>query len=365
MKILQVCSAESLGGGERHVAELTRALSERGHELHLAARPRSPLRAALADAPVNWHEVSLRNALDLASARHLAAIIRAERIEVLHAHLARDYPVCGLAAKLARPVRFFLTRHHFHPIKANPLYAWALSDARRLIAVSESVRAQLAASFPALAARAVVIPNWIDAPSCGRLSREAARARLGITRPLAVGIVGQLTPLKRQALFIKAAARAIKEGRGSDADFLVMGAAGPRDAGYEQRLRELARELGVSEQVRFTGHIADLPAHLAAFDIIAAPSVNEAFSLALAEAMAAGCAVLASRVGGMAEIAEGEVTGLLVAPDDEAAFIAGLLRLLGDERLRLKLGAAAQASVRERFDRGPIMAQIERLYREA
>src|SRR5437016_1164464 len=101
MKILQVCSAESLGGGERHVADLTRALIARGHELHLAVRRPSPLRKALADLPVNWHEVELRNAIDWFSARRLAAIIREAHIEVLHAHVARDYTVCGLAAKLA------------------------------------------------------------------------------------------------------------------------------------------------------------------------------------------------------------------------------------------------------------------------
>src|ERR1051326_5995886 len=129
MKILQVCSAESLGGGERHVADLTRALIERGHELHLAVRPHSPLRTALADLPVEWHELSLRNAMDWFRARRLAAIIRERHIEVMHAHVARDYMVCGLAAKLA-PTRFFLTRHHFNPTKSNPLYAWALSDAK-------------------------------------------------------------------------------------------------------------------------------------------------------------------------------------------------------------------------------------------
>src|SRR5919201_6780488 len=101
MKILQVCSAdEGLGGGERHVIDLTRGLIERGHELHLAVRPSSPLRRALSGLPLRWHELGLRNALDLASVRRLAGAIRNEQIEVLHAHVARDYSVCGLAAKL-------------------------------------------------------------------------------------------------------------------------------------------------------------------------------------------------------------------------------------------------------------------------
>lgn len=279
MKILQVCSAESLGGGERHVADLTCALIERGHELHLAVRPQSPVREALTDLPVTWHEIGLRNALDWVSARRLAAIIRDERIEVLHAHVARDYAVCGLAAKLS-PVRFFLTRHHFNPIKSNPLYAWSLSEAQCLIAVSESVQAALSAAFPSLASRVVVIPNWIDPQACGSLSREEARLKLGITERLAVGVIGQLTPLKQQDLFIRAAADLLKEGLWHNLEFLIVGAASSKDADYERRLRALVDELEVADHVRFTGYVADLPALLAAFDVVAVPSENEAFACA-------------------------------------------------------------------------------------
>jgi glycosyltransferase involved in cell wall biosynthesis len=363
MRILQVCSAESLGGGERHVADLTRALSERGHQLHLVTRSSSPLRPALADLTLKWHELPLRNALDIFSAWRLRSIIHQEKIEVLHAHVARDYPICGLATKYL-PVRLFLTRHHFHPIKANRLYRWAVGHAHNLIAVSESVGASLKVAFPALADHIVVIPNWIDARAIGQFSREEARARLGITHRLAVGVIGQLTPLKRQDLFIRAAASLINERGYGEVAFLIIGAAGPQDARYEEQLRRLADELGVTEQVRFMGYVAELPAYLAAFDIIAVPSHNEAFSLTLVEAMAAGCAVVASRVGGMMEILEGEVTGLLVAPDDEAELIAGLERLLADEHLRARLGAAAQPSALKRFGREQVINRIEQLYLE-
>ncbi len=67
MRILQVCSAETIGGGERHVADLMRVLIERGHELHCAVRPASQLPSALGDLPIQWHRVGLRNALDLLS----------------------------------------------------------------------------------------------------------------------------------------------------------------------------------------------------------------------------------------------------------------------------------------------------------
>ncbi len=366
MKILQVCSAESLGGGERHVIDLTRAMIERGHQLHLAVREGSPLIDALAGAPVHWHELGLRNALDVISAQAIATAIHKNQIDILHAHLARDYTFCGVAtrivARLGNRVAFFITRHHFKPIKSNPLYAWAISEARAMIAVSGSVRESLIKSFPNFADRIVLIPNWVDAGDCGSLSREEARARLGVTKRLAVGVVGQITRIKRQDLFIEAVARLIKDHHWGDAEFLIVGEAGPDDEAYLKELRESANRLRLSDHLRFTGYVENLPALLAAFDVIAAPSDNEAFSLALAEAMASGLPVVATRVGGMAEIVEDGVTGLLIERDDLRSLVSTISRLLGDKPLREKIGAAARASVIERFSRKSAIDRIERLY---
>jgi len=366
MKILQVCSAESLGGGERHVIDLTRAMIERGHQLHLAVRQNSPLIDALAGYPIQWYELGLRNALDVISAQGIAQVIRKNRIDILHAHLARDYTYCGIAARIAarlgNPVGFFITRHHFKTIKSNPIYAWTIGEARALIAVSDSVRGNLVESFPDFADRIVMIPNWIDAGGCGSLNREEARARLGVTKRLVVGVVGQITRLKRQDLFIKAAAHLIKDRYWNDAEFLIVGETGSGDDNYLGQLQEMANKLRVNNQVRFTGYVEDLPAVLGAFDIVAAPSDNEAFSLALVEAMASGCAVVATRVGGMAEIVEDGITGLLVERDNSWALIAALSRLLTDKRLREKMGSVARASVIERFDRRSVIDRIERLY---
>lgn len=368
MKILQVCSAESLGGGERHVIDLTRALIERGHDLHLAVRPGSPLRDELPHAAITWHELSLRNALDVLSAQRLTSIIRQHGIDIVHAHMARDYTFSGIAARMAgragQKVRFFITRHHFNPIKSNPVYAWTIGEARALIAVSSSVAEGLAEAFPQYADRVVVVPNWIDAQGHGLLSRNAAREAFGLKRRWAIAVVGQLTPLKQQDLFLRAAAKLIKERHWTDVDFLVIGQPGVKeeDVAYANDLCESVNAAGLTENIRFTGFVNELPSKMAAFDIVVVPSQNEAFSLALVEAMAAGCAVIASRVGGMAEIVEHEVTGLFLERGDETDLIAALSRLLTDNQLRQRMGGLAQASVIERFDREHVITRIERLY---
>ncbi len=371
LRILQVCSAEGFGGGERHVADLSRAMLERGHQVHMALRPNSAVRTAMGTTNIHYHELALRNALDVMSAWQLTRIIQSQHIDILHAHVARDYTFCGIATRMARkheyPVRFFLTRHHFNPIKANPVYAWALADLDKLIGVSRSVAARLQEAFPQHAERIEVVPNWVDLRRIGNLNRDAARHVLGLRRSWAIALIGQITPLKRQDLFLRAAQQLIRQRHWSDVDFVIVGAPGTNDAdeAYAASLHALAAELGISDQVHFTGFVPDLPQRMLAFDVVVAPSDNEAFSLAVIEAMAAGCAVVATRVGGLAEIVEDEMTGLLIEPDDVWGLVNALSRLLVDRHLRVQLGELASLTVRERFERERVIDRIEELYLEA
>jgi glycosyltransferase involved in cell wall biosynthesis len=359
MKILQVCSADSIGGGEHHVIDLTRGLIERGHELHLAVRPDSPLRRELAESSIHWHEVKLRNALDLLSAKRLSRLIVAHQIEVVHAHVARDYPVVGLATKNL-PVRFFLTRHHFNPIKSSALYETSIRHATKLLAVSEAVRQTLAQAFPTMVEQIEVIPNWLRFTT--PLSRQAARQHFGIKRRWAMAIIGQITPLKRQDLFLEAVRLLTANNSYERVEFFIIGTTNAEDSEYEQQLRRTARDIGLEDRVHFTGFVPDLPHYLAAFDVVIAPSDNEGFSLAAIEAMNAGCAVIASEIGGLAELIKHDETGRLFQPGNAPMIVTDLQLLLFDNHFRQRLASAAQMDVRARFDRERILDRIEAIY---
>ena len=364
LRILQVCSATAYGGGERHVMDLSRWLAARGHDVHLAVRPHSAIASALAqnsEPKIRKHELALRGVADLSSLRKLVRIINEERIDILHAHLARDYPLCGLAAKLS-DVEFFLTRHHYNPLGGGMLYGWSISEARNLIAVSASVGRGLTEAFPQFADRVRVIPNWVDPTTIAIDERRVARNRLGASRKLVVAVPGQLTPLKKQDLFLRAAAKLLDESPECDLDLFVIGGHAPKDQTYADRLRQLAEELGLADRVHFSGHLAELSRLYSAFDVIVVPSENEAFSLVLVEAMAAKCAVIASQVGGMAEIVSDDVTGMLVPPDDVDALCLKMRSLIGDDQLRQRLGEAAAREVRTRFARDRVLPRIEELY---
>jgi glycosyltransferase involved in cell wall biosynthesis len=363
MRILQVSSAEGIGGGEGHLADLARSLAARGVEVHVAVRATSEIPRLMGGGgpEVVWHRVPLRNALDIKSVRALARIVEEHQIDVVHAHVARDYPVAAIACRRG-PTPLVLTRHHYLPIKGNILYRRLLARAI-VIAVSESVRATVLESLRLPPERVVTIPNWIDLERYDEpRDRAAERHARGIARRVAVGLVGQITPLKGHEEFVRAAALVARER--PDVEFLIFGEDRDLGAPFERRLRTLVRDLGLEGAVRFMGYEPDLPGALAALDAVAAPSWNEAFSLVTAEAMAAGRPVVASRAGALEELISDGETGLLVPPRDPAALARAISRVASDPALSERLGRAARASA-GRFAREPRVDQVLEVYRRA
>jgi glycosyltransferase involved in cell wall biosynthesis len=368
MRILQVCSAEGIGGGEVHVADLTLGLVERGFHVELAVRPASRLPDLVAQmsperaAGLTWHRLPFRNAVDLSSTRGLARIIEQNRIDVVHAHVARDYPVVALAAAPKHRARIVLTRHHYLPLKGNILYRRMLSKAT-IIAVSKSVRRTVVESLGVSPDQVFTIPNWIDLDRAAEpRERAAERHAYGVTRRVAIALIGQITPLKGHEEFLSAAAR-IATAR-ADVEFLVVGDDREPGAPFERRLRRRAKALGVDDAVRFLGYQQDLYGVLAAVDAVAVPSWNEAFSLVTVEAMAAGRPVVASDVGGLSEIIENEVNGLLIPARDEEALAAAMRRLVEDPALVDHLGQHARQAA-TRYARGPSIDKVIQVYMRA
>lgn len=351
-----------MGGGEVHVADLVRGLANRGHAVYLAVRPDSPLREPLAGVIASWHEMALRNSLDLQSARAIADLINLHGIDIIHAHLGRDYLVSALARRNARRAKLVLTRHHYLPLKRNALFRWMLEDVAAIIAVSDSVRESVVERLQLPPERVRTIPNWIDPARFQPIEREAARALFRLRGSLVVACIGQVTHEKGQEEFVRAAAR-VSQMR-SDIEFLIAGDEGEDGKPFTNHLVKLAGTFGLSDRLRFLGHVRHIPELLAAVDVVIVPSWDEGFSLVTIEAMAARRAVLASNVGGIAGIIKDNVTGLLCPPRDVQALTEKLLYLVSDAPLRERLSIQAQRDVYARFGRDQIIERIESLYLE-
>jgi L-malate glycosyltransferase len=372
VKILQLSSARTFGGGERHFADLSNALSERGHDVYAALSHASPLREKLARLPdENIITSPLRNALDLASASQLARFIRDHQIEIVHAHLARDYPLAAYAARRAgrERVPFILTRHV--PFALSRLHRFTLANVARVIAVSEGVARGLRRQriFPDEKIR--VIPNGISVAQIDDALRNFDRARYRRTlqqtasAPLLVGTVGELSPVKGQAEFVRAAATIIRRENFTRAQFLIIG----EDKSPRARTRTLLEKLiaahELQEHVLFLGHVSELTPLIASLDLYVSASRAEAFGLATLEALMCGVATVATETDGARELIEDGLTGKLVPIGDADALADVILHLLRNEEERARISERARDDSRARFSLEQMVEATEKVYREA
>lgn len=366
MRILHVSSARSMGGGERHLADLANALAGRGHEVYAALYMRSPLHEKLAALPSqNIFTLRLRNALDVSSALELKRLVREHQIEIVHAHLARDYPLAALATKRNRHSKLIITRHVLFPL--NKLHAVTLSHIARVIAVSHAVEHALLAQKIFPAHKISVIPNGIDFrrldASLQNCSREDLRRRLKIApESLLVGTIGELKPQKGHADFLRAAAIIARERR--DAHFIIAGADPTRTGEHRASLERLVNKLQLNNRVHLTGWLDDVAPMLAALDVYVSASHTESFGLAIVEAMAAGLPVVATATEGAREIIDREDACALVAVGDFQALAAATLRLLENPTDRTRIGKLAQESARARFSLERMVDATEQVYLE-
>jgi len=167
--------------------------------------------------------------------------------------------------------------------------------------------------------------------------------------------VSNFRPVKRAHLAVEAFARVVETVPAT----LVMVGDGPERAMCEAR----AAELGVRNRVRFLGAQTDIEHLLPNADLLLLPSEYESFGLAALEAMACGVVPVATRAGGLPEVIEDGVDGVLVDPDDMASMGALAIDLLRDEERRAALSIAARRSATERFARSDIIMRYEDVYR--
>jgi glycosyltransferase involved in cell wall biosynthesis len=370
MRILQVSSARSFGGGERHLADLARGLATRGHEIFFALSEGSPLREELKGVPPSdIHALAPRNALDLAAALRLARFAREKEIELMHAHVARDYPAAALAARRSPRARLVITRHVLFPLSR--LHRRALSNVARVIAVSRAVARALRAQGLFDPEKIRVVTNGVDVERFAAARREFEETRRRFEHEgetaraaLRVGIVGELSEVKGQEDFARAAS-VVASKFGGAVEFVIAGEDATRGGEYRARLERLIAELSLTDHALITGRIDDAARLTASLDVLVSASRTESFGMAMAEALSCGVPVVATATEGAREIVDDGVTGLIAPIGDTGALAAAVVSLLEDEGRRLAFGARARESARARFGLARMVEETERVYSEA
>jgi len=299
----------------------------------------------------------------LAFLPRLARRLRAARVDVLHTYLVSANIYGTLAGRLAR-VGAVVTSRRDTGFSRN--WRLRLLEERlvnplvdRVVAVTPAVAECTRREWGLRPERIVTIENGVDLDVCDpdRQPRAEARRELGLAADdVAVGVIGQLSPIKGHADFLQAAAKVAEAA--PSARFLLVG-----DGPMRASLEALAASLGIAGRVSFTGARADVPRMLAALDVVVLPSHTEGMSNTLLEAMAMARPVVATAVGGTPDVLRDRVTGRMV-PARAPGILAGvLLDLLGDRPAAEALGRAARAYVAEHLTLPRMVGRYQELYR--
>ena len=286
----------------------------------------------------------------------LTQFVRDNQIEIIHAHVARDYPLAALAAART-DARLVLTRHVLFPL--NRIHKLTLRRVARIIAVSQAVAVVLRAQGIFDQDKVVLIHNGIEVDRFVKASEDVADKT---SKRLTVGTIGHLAPIKGQEDFIRAAAIVCQDR--DDVDFIIAGEDKSRTGEHRRRIEKLVDELNLKDRVRLIGWIDDVSKLLPTFDLFVSASRSEPFGLAIIEAMAGGVPLIATMSEGAREIIDPERTGRLVPIAGAEAMAKAICELLADPNQRKTLSGNARREVRDRFSTDRMVDATEQVYRQ-
>jgi N-acetyl-alpha-D-glucosaminyl L-malate synthase BshA len=360
------------GGSGAVATELGLELARRGHEVHFITYD-APFRLRGFAPGVFFHQVETRMGryplfdhypytLALASKQHEVAL--REELEILHVHYAIPHATTAYLAREMlhgqRDLRVITTLHgtditlvgqeaHFY---ASTKFASERWDA--VTAVSNYLRDETYRAFGCMGCDIRSIPNFVNLDEY----RPAAEPPRGALAPPGHRIITHVSNF-REVKRVKDVVRIFARIRRAMPATLLMVGDGPDRPDAERE----AADLGVTEDVRFLGRLDSVATLLQATDLFVLPSQTESFGLAALEAMACGAPVVATRAGGVPEVIEDGVNGILEPPGSVEAMGRRAIELLRDPKRYAEVREAGLARARE-FSADAVVPQYEALYRE-
>lgn len=372
LRIAVLVETLGAGGAERAILNIVRALLERGHRCTvIALRAPMTLSTDLTLAGADVRSLDLRHRWDLPRGLgRLLSMLRHERFDVLHAHLFFAGLYAGVVPRSKsiplKVVTFHNLGYDSYPARGiwrrvrKTIDGWVM---RHRIDGYTAPSSAVATHYRShLRLRHIdVIPNSVSTDALARASKtNGATVRDSFHTPQTAPLIvmpGRLVPEKGHMVLLKALD--LLE-QGDLRPYVVLAGDGPLrddiDAVIEQR-----RDPSNIYRVGYVDH-ASLLALIAAADVCVSASTHEGFGLAIAEAMALGTPVVATRVGGLTELIEDGVSGVLVPPDDPVALADSLHHLLRDDLRRRELAAVGKRRALQWFAPDEIASRLEHLY---
>jgi glycosyltransferase involved in cell wall biosynthesis len=338
LKILHIDPEKRWGGGEAQVLGLLSYLAKRGHHNDLLIHPDGRLFQQSQALSVRALPLVVRNDLDFRPIPKLRRLIRNENYDVIHFHTKRAHALSFWLSHGSPGPKYVVTRRMDYP-ESHSWYTRYLYNRKMdgVIVISGKIR-ELLIEAGVEREKIRLIHSGIDP----RPFETAAHDRAVDCERIVVGMMAVLEERKGHRVLLEAARRL--KARGCQIGYRLAG-----EGSLRKSLEETTIQLGLKENVQFLNFVSDIPAFLNSVDIVVLPSLFEGLGVSVLEAMAAGKAVIASRVGGIAEVVVDTVTGFLVAPGDAEALANAIVKLAGDRSLSREMGQKGRVRLKEHF----------------
>ena len=359
--IMHLSSTSGPGGAEMLVSRIASGLDQARFRSHVGLFAPGWLKDRCEKESLPTVVLPMRSQWDVAWVARCCAVVRSQRVDLIHAHEFRANVYGAIVAKLCGvPLVGTVHGKNYYPdhVKRRMAYRW-VSKTATMVAVSEDLRRFLQDRVGVRRDRITRIYNGVDMPE--RLFREGVaqfRCNLGIQpSEFAIGIVGSLYPVKghrhlfdafRSVLTLHPKTKLLVVGQGD----------------LESSLKQQALDLGIDRAVSFLGLRNDVPNILAALDLFVLPSLSEGLSVALLEAMSTGVPVVASRVGGNPEIVQDGQTGLLVSPENAQELAGRILEMMTHREKTKLFGERGREWVSQNFTTARMLGHYQDLYTE-
>src|SRR3954454_15082443 len=345
---LHVDTARTWRGGQNQVLLTVNGLRSSGHPAALGGHPDGELRRR-ADEGLELIPIAPRTEVDLSAAWKFSRVIKRLQPDVIHAHDPHGVAMASLALSIGSGSGQGATmaglvaarRVDFH-LKSNSFSRWKYRQVDCFIAASEAIR-QMLVGDGVDADRTVTVHEGIDVDHVLRAPAVDVHEAFWLPHgsPV-VGNVAALVPHKGQRYFIEAAHLVVQQV--PDARFVILG-----EGELREHLEKQVREHHLEKHVLLPGFRLDVLGCIKGFDLFVMSSVTEGLGTSLLDAMACARPIVATRAGGIPEVVEDEVNGLLVPVRDHRALADAIVRALQDPALRQRMGGAGLARVNDRF----------------
>lgn len=353
LRIMHSEAATSFGGQENRIFKEMCAMRDHGHIVQAVCQPHAQLAKRLEEQGFTVHKMYMDGPRNyFPGVWRLRKILKANKIQVLNTHSRRDTMLAGVAGRLAGTPLIVRTRHL--AIKPGSLISYT-GVPHRVSTVSDYVR-NLLIERGAKADYIATIYSPIPLPA--PVKNSTLRAELGIPETATiVGCVAVMREKKGHKTLIQAMRPLLAR---PDVYLVLVGNGEP----LLEQLKQYVMDLGLQDKIIFTGRRNDIPNVLAGFDLFALATEQEASGTVYVEASAAGLPVIGTDVGGVTEMFQDGISGILIPPNDVAALTAALTKLVDDSELRQKMGLAGMHDIRQggKFSTAELVRRTEYYY---